>query len=78
MPERMPPDLLGYAYVSRDLTDLIAHERLSPVRLSALAERTGEDPIAGGLVLGVNPPGAERSREKRVEWNRLLRCLRLA
>jgi hypothetical protein len=74
----MPPDPLTHSNIARDLTDLTAHERLSQVGLSALAERTGEDPVAGGLVLRVKPPGAERSREKRVEWNRLLRRLRLA
>ena len=76
--KRMPPDLLGDANTSRNLTDLIAHERLTPVRLSALAERTGEDPVARGLVLGVNPPGAEGSREKRIERNWFLRRLRFA
>jgi len=74
--ERMPPDPLGYANVSRDLTDSIAHERLSPIWLSTVAVRTGEDPVVSGLVLGVKPPCTESSREKRVERNWFLRCFR--
>jgi hypothetical protein len=55
----MPPDLFGDADTSRNLTDLIARERLSPVRLSALAVRAGKDPVPGAFVLRVNPPGCE-------------------
>ena len=76
--KRVPPDFLRDAHPARNLADLIAHERLSPVRLSLVAVGTGEDPVASGFVLRVIPPRAESSRENRVERNWFLRRLRFA
>jgi hypothetical protein len=78
MAECMPPHLLGDADTSCDLTNAIPHQRLAPVRPSAPTVRAGEYPVARGLVPRVSPPGAERSREERIEWNWFLRRLGLA
>ena len=74
--ERMPPNLLDDANATRELTDLIALVRLSPVWLSASAERIGKDPVTGGFVLCVVPPCAQNSCENRIEGNCFLRRLR--
>jgi hypothetical protein len=74
----MPPDFLRDAETSRDLTNSIPHQRLVPVRLSASTVRAGEDPVTGDFVFRVNPPGAKRCREKRIERNWFLRSLGLA
>ena len=76
--ERMPPYLLGDPNTSGYLTNSIPHQRLVPVRPSALTVGTREDPVGCGLVLRVSPPGAERSREERIERNWFMRCLGLA
>jgi len=76
--ERMPPHLLGNASTSGYLTNSIPHQRLVPVRLSALTVGTREDPVGLGLVLRVSPPSTERSREERIERNWFLRGLGLA
>src|SRR5258708_8252556 len=76
--ERMPPYFLRDAKKARHHADSIPHERLAPIRLSPLAVGAGKDPVACGLIPRVSSPSAERSREKRIEWNRLLRRLGFA
>src|SRR5579863_2411650 len=74
----MPAHLLGDANASCGHTNSIPHQRLVPVRLSAAAVRAGKHPVTGFLVLCVGPPCAERSCEKWIKWNWLLRCLGFA
>jgi hypothetical protein len=45
-----------------------AHERLSPVRLSGFAERTGKGPVACGFVLRVIPPRPEVRARTGSSW----------
>src|SRR5579863_4461208 len=74
----MPPHLLADANTLCENTNSIPHQRLVPIGFSASAVWAGEDPVVRGLVLRVSSPSAQGFREKRIEWNWLLRCLGLA
>src|SRR5258708_1811120 len=76
--ECMPPNFLANANSSCNHADSIPHQRLAPIRLSALAVWAGEDPVGCSLVSRVGPPSAECSREKRIERNWFLRRFGLA
>src|SRR5215467_6252113 len=78
MPEAVPPNTLLQLDSPRCGANVVAHDRLRPVRAFALGMRTGKDPIFSLAEGSMSTPFQQGLSQRVVKGYRLLRCFRLA